>query len=431
MSVNTKMTAIADQIRTLSGTTEALGLDAMAIKVGDANTEVTTQEELIVQITTMLEGKVLPDTSFKIDVVTASSLPETVTDGQIVVITNTAVDTVYIDTDKPANPINGDVWVKMEAEANVALELSEASPYLRGGLTSAAQWNGSVWAYCDGYFGISETWEQFSWTLPLIGTSLNDCTWEDISKITALGKASEYFSVGDAKQITINGKVGNTTFSNLSIWAFIIGFDHNSSIEGNNTIHFQIGKSGQINGTNLCIADSKVTTASTSAGYFNMNYSNSASGGWESSKMRTVLLGSNYAPSSPLSDSLMAALPSDLRDVMKGVVKYSDNTGDGSDTASYVTTTTDYLWLLSEYEIYGSRAYANSAEKTKQKQYDYYYSGNPTVTYKHSDATTATGCWLRSPSVNNSAKFCNTRSNGNVNEYNASYSLGLTPAFCV
>ena len=82
--------------------------------------------------------------------------------------------------------------------------------------------------------------------------------------------------------------------------------------------------------------------------------------------MRTVLLGNNNTPTSPLSGSFIAALPADLRKVMKGVTKYSDNTGGGSDTASYVTATTDYLWLLAEWEVFGAREETNSAEKNYQ-----------------------------------------------------------------
>ncbi len=57
MSVNTKMKAIADEIRTLSGTTEAMGLDAMANNVGVANDEVVIQAELLAQIIAALEAK--------------------------------------------------------------------------------------------------------------------------------------------------------------------------------------------------------------------------------------------------------------------------------------------------------------------------------------------------------------------------------------
>ena len=57
MSVNTKMTAIADEIRELSGTTGKLGLDAMATKVGDANDEIAEQVSLLSQAVAALEGK--------------------------------------------------------------------------------------------------------------------------------------------------------------------------------------------------------------------------------------------------------------------------------------------------------------------------------------------------------------------------------------
>ena len=49
-------------------------------------------------------------------------------------------------------------------------------------------------------------------------------------------------SVGDTKAVTINGTVQGFTFSNLSVQAFITGFNHNASREGNHKIHFQLGK---------------------------------------------------------------------------------------------------------------------------------------------------------------------------------------------
>lgn len=57
MSVNSKMTAIADPIRTLTGKTGKMGLDAMATNLGNAVTEVGAQAALIQQIKTALEGK--------------------------------------------------------------------------------------------------------------------------------------------------------------------------------------------------------------------------------------------------------------------------------------------------------------------------------------------------------------------------------------
>lgn len=68
-NVNTKMTAIADEIRTLSGTTEAIGLDTMASHIGEANNEVDSQVELLAQAVAALEGKA----SGSIDDVTAET----------------------------------------------------------------------------------------------------------------------------------------------------------------------------------------------------------------------------------------------------------------------------------------------------------------------------------------------------------------------
>ena len=56
-TVNSKMTAIADEIRTLTNTTEAMGLDAMATNINNANTATTTQEDLISQIQAALISK--------------------------------------------------------------------------------------------------------------------------------------------------------------------------------------------------------------------------------------------------------------------------------------------------------------------------------------------------------------------------------------
>ena len=57
MSVNSKMTAIADEIRELSGTTGTMGLDAMADNLNEANRDVSAEADLIAQIANALDGK--------------------------------------------------------------------------------------------------------------------------------------------------------------------------------------------------------------------------------------------------------------------------------------------------------------------------------------------------------------------------------------
>ena len=265
-------------------------------------------------------------------------------------------------------------------------------------------------------------------TVTLPTTSLNDNTWATIKEVSDAGQGENYWSVGDTKRITINGKVGNFTFSNLAIDAFIIGFNHNSSREGTNRIHFQIGKIG---GKDVCLCDSQYGIGQSGNGYFNMNPNNSNSGGWNGSYMRKTLLGNSGTPSSPPANSMLAALPSDLRAVMKSVTKYSDNTGGSPDNASYVTSTTDYLFLLAEFEYHGARSYANSAEKNFQLQYSYYKAGNSKVKYKHGETGTAAHHWCRSVYVGYARYFCLVDTNGSASYGTAYFSWGAAPGFAV
>lgn len=369
-----------------------------------------------------------------LDVVTASALPDTVVDGQIVVITDTAAGTVYIDTDEPASPASGDLWIEVAAGGDAALTLTEETPYLRNGLSGTKQWDGAAWVLLAGYLGVEGTWVQFAKPLPTIGTAINDMSWDDISLISSLGLAADYFKCGDAKQITINGAIGYTDFSNLSVWAYIIGIYHDPEHEGGRYIHFQIGKSDQTNGKQIALADSKNGQSVNTDGYYSMNNTGTNSGGWKSCKMRTVLLGSGDNPLEPKSGTYLAALPSDLRNVMKATTKYTDNTGGGGDTATKVTATTEYLWLLSEYEVFGTRTLANSAEQNYQKQYDYYASGNSALFYLYNAQTANASWWLRSPNPGNALTFNHVTTNGSsaiIYASNAYYSQTLAPAFCV
>lgn len=257
------------------------------------------------------------------------------------------------------------------------------------------------------------------------GATLNECSWRNISEISSSGMASNFWDVGDTKTITINGKAGVTTFSNLSVKAFIIGFDHNSAVEGANLTHFQIGKIGS---KDVCLCDEKYNTLTSTAGEFSINISSSAKGGWKSSNMRKKVLGSDSVPTSPTANTLLSCLPSDLRAVMQPIIKYSDNTVGGSDAASDVTATTDYLPLLAEFEVFGTRTYANSAEQNKQKQYQYYKSGKSPVKYKHNSTGTAATQALRSY-ARGTGICCYILAGGTVSTRSPRYSHGIAPCF--
>ena len=261
-------------------------------------------------------------------------------------------------------------------------------------------------------------------TLPTSTLSNND--WATIRQVSSAGQGANYWAVGDMKPITINGKVGNTTFSNLTINVFILGFNHNASREGNNRIHFQIGKIGT---TPVALCDAQYNSSQSGNGYFNWNPNNSNSGGWKSCYKRTTLYGNSGTPTSPVSNSLIAALPADLRAVMQPVTKYTDNTGNASNTSGAVTATTDYLFDLAEFEVFGTRNWANQYEQNSQLQYDYYKAGNSKVAYKHSAVSTAVWWGLRSPHYNYSNAFMIVWTDGNYGAYYADGSGGLRPGF--
>lgn len=276
-------------------------------------------------------------------------------------------------------------------------------------------------SYSEG--GVTKTTTQ-AITVTTINTTLNSNSWATIKAVSDAGKGDNYWDVGDTKTITINGTVQGFTFSNLSIAVFILGFNHNSSREGNNRIHFQIGK---ISNKLVGLCDSNYGNYVSSG--FCMNTEQTNRGGWNNSHMRKTVLGNSGAPSSPPANSLLAALPADLRAVMKSVSKYSDNNGGGYDTASYVTATTDWLFLLAEFEYHGSRSYANSAEQNYQKQYDYYKAGNSKVHYRHDSTGTAVYAWTRSACSGNGSTFCLVHTDGTPHYHNADLSGALAPGF--
>ena len=255
--------------------------------------------------------------------------------------------------------------------------------------------------------------------LPAIGTALNDMSWADIRRISDAGLASSYFNVGDRKAVTLNGTVGNLSL-NGTYYCYIIGIDHNSAIEGTNRIHFQFGKTALSGGTDICFVDTGYGNSKNSGSWFNMNNISSNRGGWESSLMRTVIC-----------PAFKSAMPSDLQAVLKTVTKYSDNIGGGPNTASYVTATSEEVFLLSEFEVFGARTHANSAEQNYQAQYAYYSAGNSRVRYFHSHLDIDASWRLRSVWTNYASGFCIIDNSGIVNTSYASYVFGFAPAFCV
>ena len=112
---------------------------------------------------------------------------------------------------------------------------------------------------------------------------LNDNDWATISEVASANEGENYWSVGDCKELEIKGVLGGgVSIQNLTVCAFIIGFNHNASSEGNGRIHFQIGKTATTEGVDICLVDPDNYTSTSNLISFRMNISDTNTVGWES-----------------------------------------------------------------------------------------------------------------------------------------------------
>lgn len=251
--------------------------------------------------------------------------------------------------------------------------------------------------------------------IALVSNELNNNSWAAIKQVSDANMGANFWSVGDCKEVTLNGKVSDgLTLSDYSAWVYIIGFNHNAEREGNG-IAFQ-GFKATKNGTPVCLTDSGYNSNKTSGTWLNMNNSSTNSGGWQASRMRTAVM--------PL---INASLPADLQTVIKTSTIY---TAAGSGGIA-CTASDDDVFMLGEYEVFGKRSYATSQEPNYLKQYAYYSAGNSKVKYRHNSTGSSAYWWLRSPSAGDSRAFCSVNQNGIDYNPDAYYSFGVSPCFKV
>ena len=206
------------------------------------------------------------------------------------------------------------------------------------------------------------------------------------------GSVHRKVSVGDQVTLSLNG----------TDYAFdIIGFNHDTLTDtaayGEETATGKAGITFQMH-------DLFATT-------YNMNSTNTNSGGWKSSAMRTSTMA-----------TMKGYLPSAWQSIIKPVNK-SSGTGDGS--SSGTETVSDSCFLLAEIEIFGSTTYSVSGEGT---QYAYYKAGNSKIKNKSGSAN---HWWERSPYSGSSNSFCYVGRPGSGSNSGAGFSRGVAFGFCV
>lgn len=223
--------------------------------------------------------------------------------------------------------------------------------------------------------------KQCSVTVSLLKDNFADNEWSEIIAACQSGDVPDSWVVGNYKNMTINGKAYRID---------IIGKNHDTYASGGTApLTFQMHD---------CYDETK-----------QMNSSNTNSGGWQNSAMRTTHL-----------PAILNLMPAEVKAAIRDVQKKSS----AGNQSSSIQTTNDKLFLLSEIEIFGSTTYSFAGEG---KQYDYYKAGNSKV---KNLSGSADSWWERSPRSSTSTHFCLVGSNGVAGADNAVNSNGVAFGFC-
>lgn len=163
--------------------------------------------------------------------------------------------------------------------------------------------------------------------------SLSECDWNLINSLSL--RASEFWSVGDTKDVTVNGEA--LTFE-------IVGFNHDNLSDGS-------GKAGITFGMKNLMSETK-----------QMNSTDTNNGSYVGSALNDYVSGDFYN-----------GLPAELKNVIKSVRKI---TGNGGSSNSWSGTRTDNfkVWLFSEQEVYGSKSMSVGNEGSKYSIFTGYES---------------------------------------------------------
>ena len=248
----------------------------------------------------------------------------------------------------------------------------------------------------------------------------NKNSWDNIKAAVNAGTAASYWKVGDRKEVVLNGTVGAKTFRNNTTYCYILGFDHNKSVEsgGAHALHIGFGASALTGGAYIAYCDSNYGTSVSSTGYFSMNTTNTNSGGWNSCQMKSTIC-----------PAFKNALPTELKNNIRAVTKWQNN---GYSTSGQ--SSSNEIWLLSEMEIFGSAP--NSNYTANQLQYDFYkgiadWSAAPRIKYQDTATSRAVVWWERSAYWDYSTAFCYIRPSGTADSGYSNSSFGFVPCLCL
>lgn len=227
-------------------------------------------------------------------------------------------------------------------------------------------------------YGITECWA-------VTEKPFSECTPAEIQTIAKTGLASKLWQIGDKHLIKMGG--------GEEIHVQIAGFDHDYFVDGKTKIPLTLVMENAFKSVN------------------NMNFDGATNvGGWGSCYFRTNRL-----------QDIRHNFPEEWLDIIT-VCQKKTSKGNANGT---IVTTADDLFMLSNYEIFGSNGYAAAGEGDA---YPIFTDNNSRV---KSVNGVASDWWTRSPIGSSSTGFCFVRSDGGYNLGNANLSKGIVLGFCV
>ena len=228
-----------------------------------------------------------------------------------------------------------------------------------------------------------------------VGVSFATDSWETIAAVAENGTASQFYSIGDTKDITLSG-IGTMTLE-------IADFDHD---------YLSSSTSASKAGISMITRDLLPNTRQ-------MNSSNTNSGGFPASALYGYLNG-----------TILNALPSDLRSALKTTYKWY---GTGNDTTNGQWHGSK-VWVPLEYEMFGTTTYyAPSTEHStgNARKYPIFTDNNSRIKKMNNGTGSAQRYWEASPTLGNTTLFCHVNINGSAYNGYASDASGVCFGLCV
>ncbi len=393
------LTSVADAIRTKGGTTELLTYpDEFVTAIQAISLGIVPQLIVTVSagatVTATNGSKTITGTSDSTGVCTlavpeigiwsvSATLGGQTSDTKTVSITDTymvsltffsATITVTVDSGASVSLQKDGTTIQTKTSTGtVVFTVTETGTY-----TIVATKNGQT---TSGSVNVVSGTTSYAVALSFLKVNFADNDWSDIIAACHSGSVPSTWVVGSSKTMTIN---------RASYQVDIIGKNHDTYAAGGKApLTFQLHD---------CYADKKA-----------MNSSNTNSGGWKNSAMRSAHL-----------PAILSLMPTEVQNGIREVSKKA-SVGGGSST---IETVSDKLFLLSEVEIFGSTINSAAGEGT---QYDYYKAGNSKVKKRNGSGAY---WWERSPDASGSSYFCLVYNNGTPGISVSSYANGVAFAFC-